>query len=199
MSNDALLQPTEGPGRFEGSIKCQVQGCEKEAAVSISWRTATMTAPAFWYQCHTHADASIAAMDGTTVVHTRRLVNRAYDFLAAKRMRGFGTQEDLYRLIALGYMKQIETREYGFTHNNFTRAGNTAVDRYWWEHTEEQFLERLVKGDDCEVRHDIRGYYVCTREEAEHEDEGHASAGFDGRPHWATIEDAIKNMYGVTA
>lgn len=44
--------------------------------------------------------------------------------------------------------------------------------------------------ESYQVRHDMHGYYVCTEEEAEHEDEGNPSAGFDGRPHFATIADA---------
>jgi hypothetical protein len=44
---------------------------------------------------------------------------------------------------------------------------------------------------DNEIRHDMHGYYACTADEAAHEDNGHASAGFDGRPHYDTIEDAL--------
>jgi hypothetical protein len=43
---------------------------------------------------------------------------------------------------------------------------------------------------DFEVRHDMFGFYVCTLAEAEHEDAGNASAGFDGRPHFATEAEA---------
>lgn len=42
-----------------------------------------------------------------------------------------------------------------------------------------------------EVRHDMHGYYVCTDAEAEHEDKGRASAGFDGREHFPTIWGAL--------
>lgn len=43
-----------------------------------------------------------------------------------------------------------------------------------------------------EIRHDMHGFYACTIEEAEHEDEGNASVGFDGRAHFTTIEDAAQ-------
>ena len=41
-----------------------------------------------------------------------------------------------------------------------------------------------------EIRHDMYGYYWCDIEEAEYEDEGNPSVGFDGRPHYSTIEEA---------
>jgi hypothetical protein len=47
-------------------------------------------------------------------------------------------------------------------------------------------------GGGHEVRHDMHGFYVCTAEEAEHEDAGNASVGFDGRPHFASIDAARK-------
>jgi hypothetical protein len=40
------------------------------------------------------------------------------------------------------------------------------------------------------VRHDLHGFYVCTPEEAQHEDAGNPSAGFDGRPHYADMSAA---------
>lgn len=52
----------------------------------------------------------------------------------------------------------------------------------------------LTVFDGFEVRHDALGYYVCTEDEAEHEDEGNASVGFDGRDHYATIEEASEAM-----
>lgn len=45
-----------------------------------------------------------------------------------------------------------------------------------------------------QVRHDMLGYYVCTDEEAEHEDEGNASVGFDGRAHFGSIESAQASL-----
>jgi len=45
-----------------------------------------------------------------------------------------------------------------------------------------------------EVRHDALGFYVCTIEEAEHEDGGNPSVGFDGREHFATIVDAWRSF-----
>lgn len=44
--------------------------------------------------------------------------------------------------------------------------------------------------DGYEVRHDMHGFYVCTTEEAAHEDAGNNSVGFDGRPHFATFWEA---------
>lgn len=44
--------------------------------------------------------------------------------------------------------------------------------------------------DGYQIRHDLQGFYICSAAEAEHEDAGNASAGFDGRPHFATIADA---------
>lgn len=46
--------------------------------------------------------------------------------------------------------------------------------------------------DGYHVRHDIAGYYVCTDEEAEREDKGSNSVGFDGRKHYTTIEHATR-------
>lgn len=43
---------------------------------------------------------------------------------------------------------------------------------------------------DSDIRHDHHGFYLLTEEEADHEDAGNPSAGFDGRPHYATIEEA---------
>lgn len=43
---------------------------------------------------------------------------------------------------------------------------------------------------DLEIRHDMYGFYVLTSEEADWEDEGNNSAGFDGRPHYPTIQAA---------
>lgn len=45
--------------------------------------------------------------------------------------------------------------------------------------------------ENLQARHDYLGFYVCTQEEADHEDEGNASAGFDGREHYAAIKDAL--------
>lgn len=41
-----------------------------------------------------------------------------------------------------------------------------------------------------EVRHDLHGFYVCSTAEGEHEDAGHPSVGFDGRPHFSTVAEA---------
>lgn len=43
-----------------------------------------------------------------------------------------------------------------------------------------------------QVRHDKFGFYVCSAAEGEHEDQGHESAGFDGRPHFAGIEETAR-------
>lgn len=48
-----------------------------------------------------------------------------------------------------------------------------------------------ITEDGREVRHDMHGFYLCTSEEAEHEDEGNASVGFDGRPHYETVTEAL--------
>ena len=42
-----------------------------------------------------------------------------------------------------------------------------------------------------EVRHDMLGWYYCTTEEASFEDEGNSSVGFDLRPHFASIREAV--------
>lgn len=41
-----------------------------------------------------------------------------------------------------------------------------------------------------QVRHDMHGFYACTDQEAEHEDKSNPSVGFDGRPHFATEQEA---------
>ncbi len=50
--------------------------------------------------------------------------------------------------------------------------------------------DELDVPDGYDVRHDMHGFYYCTAEEADHEDAGNPSAGFDGRPHFPTIEEA---------
>lgn len=46
------------------------------------------------------------------------------------------------------------------------------------------------EGAGLSVRHDLHGFYLLTAEEAEHEDAGNASVGFDGRQHYATLAEA---------
>jgi hypothetical protein len=53
---------------------------------------------------------------------------------------------------------------------------------------------REVESHMFEVRHDIHGFYVCTFLEAEYEDEGNPSVGFDGRAHYETIEQATQSL-----
>lgn len=45
-----------------------------------------------------------------------------------------------------------------------------------------------------EVRHDMHGFYVCTNAEAALEDEGNQSVGFDGRPHYRSIAEAMRSI-----
>lgn len=54
-------------------------------------------------------------------------------------------------------------------------------------------VEASAQRDGCQVRHDMFGFYVCTDDEAEHEDAGNPSAGFDGRAHFARIDDAWRH------
>lgn len=64
---------------------------------------------------------------------------------------------------------------------------------------EESSCEYIGEGNDSpfttddgdQVRHDMLGFYLCTPEEAEHEDEGNESVGFDGRPHYETVTEAL--------
>ncbi len=44
-----------------------------------------------------------------------------------------------------------------------------------------------------EIRHDHLGFYYCTREETVFEDAGHASVGFDLRPHFAYASAALEH------
>lgn len=50
--------------------------------------------------------------------------------------------------------------------------------------------EEAIRQGGFRVRHDMLGFYVCSDLEAEHEDRGNPSVGFDGRGHYATIEEA---------
>lgn len=59
----------------------------------------------------------------------------------------------------------------------------TAIRKLHWE--------REIAAQGIEIRHDMFGYYMCTLTEAEHEDEGNPSVGFDGRTHWSTIAGAV--------
>ena len=51
-----------------------------------------------------------------------------------------------------------------------------------------------AEGTGRQVRHDWLGFYVCTDEEAEHEDAGNPSVGFDGREHFTNIDDAWRQI-----
>lgn len=52
--------------------------------------------------------------------------------------------------------------------------------------------ERAISDAGLQVRHDMLGFYVCTDEEGEYEDVGRNSVGFDGRPHYTSIEEAVQ-------
>lgn len=54
--------------------------------------------------------------------------------------------------------------------------------------------EAAARDYGYDIRHDMHGFYACTAEEAEHEDEGNPSVGFDGRHHFTTIEDAARHV-----
>lgn len=49
-----------------------------------------------------------------------------------------------------------------------------------------------LREEGHEARHDHLGFYVCSAAEAAHEDAGNNSVGFDGRPHYATLEEAAR-------
>ena len=61
----------------------------------------------------------------------------------------------------------------------------------------------FVSWDDIsnryEVRHDINGFYICTSAEAEYEDKGNESVGFDGRLHYLNLEAANNAMNAMPA
>lgn len=52
--------------------------------------------------------------------------------------------------------------------------------------------EEAAREAGYQVRHDYLGFYVCDADEAEAEDAGAPSAGFDGRHHAHTIEAAAQ-------
>lgn len=58
------------------------------------------------------------------------------------------------------------------------------------DHDNNEDAEFGLKESGMEIRHDLHGYYVCSAAEAAREDAGNPSVGFDGRPHFATYEDA---------
>jgi hypothetical protein len=51
--------------------------------------------------------------------------------------------------------------------------------------------EPIIADDGRHVRHDAMGFYLLEPEECEHEDAGNNSVGFDGRPHYETIQLAL--------
>lgn len=53
--------------------------------------------------------------------------------------------------------------------------------------------EAAARAAGLQVRHDMLGFYICTDDEAEHEDSGTPSAGFDGRDHWFSQADAWRH------
>lgn len=54
--------------------------------------------------------------------------------------------------------------------------------------------ERIAHELGFEIRHDHLGFYACTFDEGDHEDEGKASVGFDGRSHYQSVEQAAKEQ-----
>ena len=54
----------------------------------------------------------------------------------------------------------------------------------------------VPKPEGLQVRHDVNGWYVCSDDEARHEDEGDNSSGFDGRVHFASLEEAWADAAG---
>jgi hypothetical protein len=57
-------------------------------------------------------------------------------------------------------------------------------------------MTRTFRREMFEIRHDMHGFYICTFLEAEYEDEGNPSVGFDGRPHFETVEEATEHLKG---
>jgi len=60
-------------------------------------------------------------------------------------------------------------------------------------------LDAEDEGGEYQVRRDLHGFYVLSREESEHEDAGNPSVGFDGRDHWSTLElakEALAEIMG---
>lgn len=50
----------------------------------------------------------------------------------------------------------------------------------------------LLNDEESEcIRHDMGGWYICTEDEAAHEDAGNNSAGFDGRQHYADMASVL--------
>lgn len=70
----------------------------------------------------------------------------------------------------------------------------TWVSAWVWvpdaEPTEDEKNEAAARDACLSVRHDLRGFYILTDAEAEHEDAGNPSAGFDGREHYQMEADA---------
>lgn len=50
--------------------------------------------------------------------------------------------------------------------------------------------KQYALANGLDVRHDMYGFYVLSTAEAEHEDAGNPSVGFDMRRHFADIKDA---------
>lgn len=58
-------------------------------------------------------------------------------------------------------------------------------------------IKQEVHAEGFQVRHDMHGMYICSDEEAEYEDEGHPSVGFDGRTHYLTLNAAYRNAHRI--
>lgn len=58
-----------------------------------------------------------------------------------------------------------------------------------------RLIKKAVHAAGYHCRHDALGFYICTDAEGAREDEGHASAGFDGRPHYWTLNSAYRDAY----
>lgn len=68
----------------------------------------------------------------------------------------------------------------------------------WWR-LDGEWADEVEEYPDFQVRHDHLGWYICTNEEAEHEDEGNPSVGFDGREHYDSQELACEALQEIAA
>ena len=103
------------------------------------------------------------------------------------------TMKPLY--LECGYCGHFHRAGYsGDCRDNANRFSGNALDA---QHGENQWV--CVDEEtqmEWEVRHDLNGFYLCSKDEAICEDLGHASVGFDGRTHYSSLEDAWRTLAG---
>lgn len=104
------------------------------------------------------------------------------------------TQDDLRRLVDREVHYCVSSLVHTLAQHSYTEKGDLLelMEQTCELSSPIDDWEEALRGEGYQIRHDIDGYYVLTDDEAKHEDAGNNSAGFDGREHYDTIEEAAR-------